>query len=75
MNYLVVAQIGVAACIVVTVLLQQRGTALGAGFGADGGFYSTHRGIQQKLYWATIVLLVVFIALALLSLQTTPRVA
>lgn len=69
MNYLVVAQIGVALCIVIAVLLQQRGTALGSGFGGDGGSYATRRGIQQKLYWATIVLLCVFIALALFNLK------
>lgn len=73
MNYLAIAQIGIAACIVFTVLLQQRGTALGAGFGSDSGSYSTHRGIQKKLYWATIVLLIAFIALALLSLRAATR--
>ncbi|MBI2003340.1 MAG: preprotein translocase subunit SecG [Candidatus Wildermuthbacteria bacterium] len=69
MNYLVVAQIGVAVCIVLAVLLQQRGTALGSGFGSDGGSYAAHRGIQKKLYWATVFLLIAFVALALWNIR------
>jgi protein translocase SecG subunit len=63
-------QIAVSITIIALVLLQQRGTALGSAFGggSDGGFYATRRGIQQKMYWATILLAVSFIALAILNL-------
>ena len=50
------------------ILLQQRGTALGSAFGGGGEFYSTRRGIQKKLFWATIFLGAAFIFLALLNL-------
>ncbi|HZX49992.1 MAG TPA: preprotein translocase subunit SecG [Candidatus Paceibacterota bacterium] len=62
-------QIGVAIFLVVFILLQQRGTALGSAFGGEGGsFYGARRGLQQKLYWGTIVLGALFIALSLARL-------
>lgn len=70
MPILTIAEIVVAVTIIVFILLQQRGTALGSAFGGgdSGGAYSTRRGIQQKLYWATIALTAAFILLALLDL-------
>lgn len=66
---LVYLQIGVAVLLVISILLQQRGTALGSSFGGgEGTFFSTRRGIQQKLYVATIVLGILFIALSLSNL-------
>jgi protein translocase SecG subunit len=65
-----IIQIAVAAVLVALILFQQRGTALGSSFGGEGGgsFYSTRRGIQKKLYWATIVLGACFIILAIVNL-------
>ena len=67
-NYLTLAQIAVAVILIVLILLQQRGTALGSAFGQEGGFYATRRGIQQKIFIATIVSGVLFIVLALVQL-------
>ncbi|KPJ73395.1 hypothetical protein AMJ48_01405 [Parcubacteria bacterium DG_74_1] len=67
-QYLPVAQIIVAILLIVFILLQQRGTALGSAFGGEGGFYSTRRGIQKNLFWATIIFGALFIVLALLNL-------
>ncbi len=67
-QYLPIAQIIVAVLLIISILLQQRGTALGSAFGGGGGFYATRRGIQQKLLWATCILGALFIILALLNL-------
>lgn len=67
-NFLPFAQIIVAVLLIVLILLQQRGTALGSAFGGEGGFYSTRRGIQKKIYFATCVLGAAFLLLALLNL-------
>ena len=67
-SLLIIAQIAVSAILMTLILLQQRGTALGASFGGEGGFYSTRRGVQKKMYWATIVSAALFIALAVLNL-------
>ena len=64
-----IIQIIVAILLIVFILLQQRGTALGSAFGGEGGgFYATRRGIQKKIFWATIVCGALFIGLALLNL-------
>ena len=67
-QYLPIAQIVVAIFLILFILLQQRGTALGSAFGGEGGFYATRRGIQKKIFWATIAFGVLFIVLALLNL-------
>jgi len=64
-----IAQIVVSILIIAAILLQQRGASLGSAFGGSGaGFYSARRGLEKKLYWATIILAVVFIALAIVHL-------
>lgn len=69
MNPLSIAQIVVAVLLVVAILLQQRGGGLGGAFGGGGeGFYATRRGLQQKLYWTTVALGILFVVLALLNL-------
>lgn len=68
-SYLLYGQISVAVLLVLSILLQQRGTALGSSFGGgEGTFFATRRGIQQKLYVATIILGILFIALSLSNL-------
>jgi len=63
-----VVQIIVAILLIVVILLQQRGTTLGGAFGGESGFYRTRRGPEKLLYFATIVLGIVFIALAVCNL-------
>jgi len=64
-----IAQGVIAILLIIFVLIQQRGTALGSAFGGEGGgFYSTRRGIQKKIFWATIICGALFVGLALLNL-------
>lgn len=44
-----------------SILLQQRGASLGAGFGSSGELYTTRRGLDKNLFEATIVLAAVFV--------------
>ena len=67
-QFLPIAQIIVAVFLIIFILLQQRGTALGSAFGGGGGFYTTRRGIQKKILWATVVFGALFVILALLNL-------
>jgi len=46
---------------VLSILLQQRGASLGAGFGSSGELYTTRRGLDKNLFEATIVLAVFFL--------------
>ncbi len=67
-NFLPFLQIIVSIFLIICILLQQRGTAMGSAFGGEGGFYGTRRGIQQKIFYATVVFGVIFIILAILNL-------
>lgn len=67
-HYLLPIQVIVAVLLIILVLLQPRGTGLGSAFGGAGGLFATRRGVQQKLYWITIVLAFVFVALAFSNL-------
>lgn len=69
-TFLTIAQVIVAVLLIVFILFQQRGTALGSTFGGDSGagFYSTRRGLQKNLLWATIVCGAIFVILAVLNL-------
>ncbi len=62
------SQIAVAIILVIVIAVQQRGTALGSAFGGGGEFYSSRRGIQKKLHYATIMLAAAFIALSIAEL-------
>lgn len=68
MEVLPIIQSIVAILLITFILLQQRGTGLGGAFGSEGGFYSTMRGIQKKVFYGTIVLGGIFIVLAVLNL-------
>lgn len=71
MNYrllLNVIQIVIAVLLMGAVLLQQRGSGLSAAFGGDSNVYRTKRGIEKGLFWATVVLGVLFMAIGLLSI-------
>jgi len=71
-NILIIAQLIISALLIIFILLQQRGTALGSAFGGGGeGFYATRRGIEKKIYWAAIICGVLFIVLAMVNLFTS----
>lgn len=67
-DQLLIAQIIISVLLVILILLQQRGTALGSAFGGPGEVYSTRRGVQKKLMYGTVVLVVAFIVLTILNL-------
>lgn len=62
---LLIIQAIVSVLIIVSIILQQRGTALGSAFGGSGEAYSTRRGIQKNLLWLTVILTIAFIGLAI----------
>jgi len=64
-NALTVAQIVVSTLLVAAILLQSRGTGLGAAFGGDGNVYRTKRGVEKILFRATIALAVIFVGISI----------
>ena len=63
-----VIMIGSAVLMVLSILLQQRGATLGAGFGSSGELYTTRRGVDKNLFEVTIVFAVIFILSILVGL-------
>ncbi len=65
-----ILQVIVSIILIILVLLQERGGGLGAlgGGGGTGTPYQTKRGIGRFMFWATIVAVVLFTGLAVLSL-------
>jgi protein translocase SecG subunit len=61
-------QILVSILLILSILLQKRGVALGSAFGAGGFSYFKRRGIEKILFWATCILAFFFILFALLNL-------
>lgn len=62
---LTVAQVVLPILLIACILLQARGTGLGATFGGEGNIYRTKRGIEKKLFQATIILAILFFGVTL----------
>ena len=60
--------LGSAILFIVSVLLQQRGATLGAGFGSSGELYTTRRGIDKNLFEVSIVFATIFVLSILVGL-------
>jgi len=60
-----IIQIIIAVLLMVSILLQNRGAGLSGIFGGTGNIYRTKRGLEKKLFIATIVLSVIFFAASL----------
>jgi preprotein translocase subunit SecG len=68
MSPLTVAQMILAAALIASILLQQRGTGLGGAFGGEVTAYRSRRGIERTLFRLTILLAVLFVIFSLLNL-------
>lgn len=62
---LTVIQIIVAVVLIVVILLQQRGEGLGSFFGGGGEVFRTRRGIENVLFYLTIVLIILLVSLSI----------
>ena len=61
-------QIAVSVLLIGAILLQQRGTGLSSTFGGGGMEYSTKRGAEKIIFYATIVLAILFLAVSIIRL-------
>ena len=57
-----IVQLVLAVFVIVSILMQQQGSGLGGAFGGEGNFYRSKRGLEKVLFYATIVLIVLFVA-------------
>jgi len=64
-EFLPIIQIIVSLLLIGAILLQNRGSGLSSVFGGESTFYHTRRGMEKIIFWATIVLVILFIAISL----------
>lgn len=65
-KFLNIALILTSAALILSVILQSKGAGLGGLSGSDSGtIFTARRGIERILFWITIVLSVLFFALAI----------
>ncbi len=68
-RFLDIALIITSVALIISVILQSKGAGLGVLSGGDtGGVYTARRGIERTLFWVTIVLSVIFFALAITTI-------
>ena len=71
-TYLIIAQMVLSVALVVLILLQSKGSGgLGGIFGQADSVYRTRRGLEKTVFQLTIVIVILFIAVALLMLKLT----
>ncbi|KKS42462.1 preprotein translocase subunit SecG [Candidatus Kuenenbacteria bacterium RIFCSPHIGHO2_12_FULL_42_14] len=63
MQMLDIIQIVIAILLIITILLQNRGSGLGSAFGGEGNIYMAKRGAEKFIFFATIALAVAFLGL------------
>lgn len=64
---LLIIQVVAAFLLVLAILFQNRGTGTGTALGNDFGSYYAKRGFEKTLHYATTVLGVIFVILAIVN--------
>jgi protein translocase SecG subunit len=58
----------IAVFIIIAVVLQSRGTNLGGAFGGGGESYRSKKGVEKFLFYATIILGILFAAVSIVRI-------
>ena len=69
--YLNVAQIVLSVFLVLAILLQIQGGGLGGIFGQADTVFRTRRGVERTLFRLTIILVVLFITISIITLRVS----
>ena len=73
--FLAAGQLIVSVALIMSVLLQARGTGLGGTFGGDSSVYRSRRGVERRLWQFTIVLLALFVVFSMTAFVLAPSVS
>jgi len=71
LTYINIAQIVLSIALILAILFQVRGGGLGGIFGQPDTVYRTKRGMEKTLFQITVVLIVLFVVVSILSLQVS----
>lgn len=68
MELITYIQIALAGLLIISILLQQKGSGLSPSLGGSFFEYSTKRGAEKMIFYATIVIAVLFFSLSIARL-------
>ncbi|OIO17940.1 preprotein translocase subunit SecG [Candidatus Kuenenbacteria bacterium CG11_big_fil_rev_8_21_14_0_20_37_9] len=63
-----IIQIIIACLLIITILLQNRGSGLGAAFGGEGNVYMAKRGAEKIIFILSIIFATLFLATGVIRL-------
>jgi len=66
-----VIQIVLSVALIVVILLQVKGGGLGGIFGQADTVFRTKRGLERRLFQLTIILIVLFVIVAIVTIKVT----
>ena len=66
-----ITQIVLSLALILVILLQVRGGGLGGIFGQADTVFRTRRGLEKKLFQLTVVLVVLFIIISIITLRVS----
>jgi preprotein translocase subunit SecG len=61
----------ISVALIAAILFQVKGGGLGGIFGQSDSVFRTKRGIERWLFMGTIVLVIIFVALSIISMLAT----
>ena len=64
-----IIQLVLSISLILAILLQVKGGGLGGIFGQADTVFRTKRGVERRLYQLTIVLVVLFVVVSIISLR------
>lgn len=67
-NILLIINIFLSLSIILFILIQGRGAGIGSAWGGGGELFQTRRGIEKWTLRITVVLVIIFFVLSLISL-------
>lgn len=67
-NILTIAQVVTAILLMASILMQSSGAGLGGAFGGNAQVYSTKRGAEKVVFYASIVFSILFLGLGVARL-------
>jgi preprotein translocase subunit SecG len=66
-----IGQILISIVLIITILLQAKGSGFGMGLGGTTSSFRTRRGLEKTLFQATIFLTILFLAMSAWSVRAT----
>ena len=70
-TYLNIAQIVLSVALIFVILLPVKGGGLGGIFGQADTDFRTKRGVEKTLFQLTIILVILFVIISIVSLRLT----